>query len=206
MITINNILSKQIYSSLVSNITEDPTAKTKFVIKYDEEMWKKACLNIYLTSIDSYSRHFQYKIIHQYLAVNSNLYKWKLSDSPRCSYCAIDLETIDNLFFDCYLTQSLYLNIKQWCDTFNLILPNRNAKSILYGIVPTGTDNPIINTLILLHKQFVFNCKEKPKTLIFTMYKLKVKQFEYIESVISHKNGKYSSHLEKWAKYYSAVE
>ena len=28
LITINNILSKQIYSSLVSNITEDPTAET----------------------------------------------------------------------------------------------------------------------------------------------------------------------------------
>ena len=38
------------------------------------------------------------------------------------------------------------------------------------------------------------------------MYKMKVKQFEHIESVISHKNGKFSSHLEKWAKYYSAVK
>ena len=37
-------------------------------------------------------------------------------------------------------------------ETFNVILPYRNAKSILYGMVPTGTDNPIINTLILLYK------------------------------------------------------
>ena len=72
-------------------------------------------------------------------------------------------------------------------ETFNVILPYRNAKSILYGMVPIGTDNRIINTLILLYKQFVFNCKERPKTLIFTMYKLRVKQFEHIESVISKK-------------------
>ena len=85
-------------------------------------------------------------------------------------------------------------------------MPNCNAKSILYGILPSSTDNPIINTMILLYKQFVFNCKEKPKTLIFKMYKLKIKQFEHIESVISQKNEKYSSHLEKWAKYYSAVK
>ena len=132
--------------------------------------------------------------------MNSNLYKWKLSDSPRCSYCAIDLETIDHVFCDCCVNQS-YLNIKQWCETFNIIiLPT--CKSILYGKAPTSTDNLIINKLILLYKQFEFKCKEKPN---FTMYKLKVKQFETNESVIRQKNRKYSSHLEKWVKYYSAV-
>ena len=47
LITINNILSKHSYSCLVSDIAEDPTAKTYFVWKFSS--------NIHLTSIKNIS-------------------------------------------------------------------------------------------------------------------------------------------------------
>ena len=192
---LKSITAKQVYSKLVSNIMEDPTAKQKFVIKYDNEFWKKACENIQKTSIDSYSRHFQFKILHQYLGVNSNLFKWKILDSPRVSYCATDIETIKHLFCDCHVTRCLYYKIKEWCQSLNINLPEINEKSVLYGIQTMCEDSQIINTLILTYKQLVFKCKDIPSNLTLARYKFNLKQLEKIESSISAKLGKCSSHL-----------
>ena len=172
------ITVKEVYSYLVSNIMEDPTAKQKFVIKYDKEIWKKACENIQKTSIDSYSRHFQFKILHQYLEVNSNLFKWKILDSPRCSYCATDIETIKHLFCDCHVTRCLYYKIKEWCQSLNINLPEINEKSVLYGIQTMCEDSQIINTLILIYKQLVFKCEDMPSNLTLARYKFNLKQLE----------------------------
>ena len=73
VLSITKITSKFIYSMLVSKITEEATAKRKLFNIYSDrnidDLWKNACLNIYESSIDTYARYFQFKILHNYLAV-----------------------------------------------------------------------------------------------------------------------------------------
>ena len=46
--------------------------------KYGDEInWREICFNIYKTSTDTYSRMFQYKIVHDIFPVYYMLYKWK---------------------------------------------------------------------------------------------------------------------------------
>ena len=61
-------------------------------------------------------------------------------------------------------------------------------------------DSQIINTLILTYKQLVFKCKDIPSNLTLGRYKFNLKQLEKIESSISAKLGKCSSHLKKWKR------
>ena len=68
---ISKISSQAIYSVLISQKFLEPTAKIKFRDCYGEEMWERACRNIYVTSIDTFTRYFQFKILHNYLAVNT---------------------------------------------------------------------------------------------------------------------------------------
>ena len=79
VLSITKITSKFIYSMLVSKNTEEATVKRKLFNIYSDrnidDLWKNACLNIYESSIDTYARYFQFKILHNYLAVNKNLYK-----------------------------------------------------------------------------------------------------------------------------------
>ena len=132
----------------------------KCTINLFSKMWKKVCENIQKTSIDSYSRHFQFiKVLHQYLGVNSNLFKWKILDSPRCSYCATDIETIKHLFCDCHVTRCLYYKIKEWCQSLNINLPEINEKSVLCGIQAMCEDSQIINIYVNPY-QLVFKCKD----------------------------------------------
>ena len=114
VLSITKITSKFIYSMLVSKITEEATAKRKLFNIYSDrnidDLWKNACLNIYESSIDTYARYFQFKILHNYLAVKKICMvesgKWKLIDSPRCNYCKTDIESIKHLFCECHVTRT----------------------------------------------------------------------------------------------------
>ena len=63
----------------------------------NKSSWQTICNLIYSVSIDTYTRYFQYKILHSFLSVNSKLKKWDIIDSDRCS---------------CF-TESALLNLKQ---------------------------------------------------------------------------------------------
>ncbi len=41
---------------------------------------------------------FQFKILHRYLATNTVLYKMKLTNTNTCTFCNIEIETI-NIYF-----------------------------------------------------------------------------------------------------------
>ena len=49
---IKSITSKNVYCSLSTKITEEPSAKLKMENRCGEGLWKSACVNIYVTSID----------------------------------------------------------------------------------------------------------------------------------------------------------
>ena len=48
--------------------------------------WNEAFEIIYKTTIETKLREFQFKLLHNILPINSILYRWKLTDSPRCSF------------------------------------------------------------------------------------------------------------------------
>ena len=104
-------------------------------------------LNIY--SLNIFSRQFQFRLVHNYLYVNNILYKWKVVDSWRCSFCFINKESIEHLFCECHISVTLYMQIKQWCQEMHINFPDMNLSNIIYGIIPCSGDNILINHFIL---------------------------------------------------------
>ena len=113
-------------------------------------------MNIYKTTTDQFSRAFQYKLMHDILPVNYKLYKWKILDSPRCSYCFIQNETIEHLFYQCTVAITFYRQIQKWANNlFNIELPEPTPCILLYGVVPWTKENALINHIILIYKQIL---------------------------------------------------
>ena len=202
IIYISKLKSKLVYNCTVAQISQEPSIKKKIEARHGTNIWNNICKNIY-SSIDTYTQYFQYKIVHNYLAVNQKLYKWKLIDSPRCSYCSTDVETIEHLFCDCHLTRSFYFKVQQWCASFDLVLPELNVLNVLYGLIPTGRDTLLINTLLMLYKKIVFSCKSKNSKLLLVTFKVMVKELEIVEKNISKLLNKSMKHKNKWKKYLS---
>ena len=190
--TVNTIhvKSRDVYRYLVRVISECSTAECKFNLKYcnDEEMcWKDVCQLPFRTTIDVKIRHFQYKILHNFLTVNYMLHKWKIVDSNRCSLCFIESETVSHLFCQCCKSITLYEQIRTWCNSYDVHLPHLNEKEILYGIIPWTKHNCLANHLILLYKQFLFKNKEFVNKLTLLNFQVDVKLTETIERKIATK-------------------
>ena len=120
--------------------------------------WNTAYKNIYKATIEV--RVFQFKILHNVLPTNNILHRWKIIDSPRCSFCFIAEETIHHLFCECHRTITLYLQIKELLDKCDINLPDINVNYILTGVPPTSPSHSLINHILILYKYCVYMCRE----------------------------------------------
>ena len=49
---------------------------------------------------------FQYEVLNNNLYLNKSLYKMKLADTPLCTFCQREEETINHLFLECEYSET----------------------------------------------------------------------------------------------------
>ena len=72
-------------------------------------------------TIESYTRCFQFRIINNALFLNSQLYKFGLVDSSKCSFCGMIDETTIHFFSECNITLDLWQKAKNLVETISSI-------------------------------------------------------------------------------------
>ena len=55
---------------------------------------------------------FEFKVIHRFINCNDNLYKWKIIDRPKCSYCT-SVDTIEHHFYYCCISIEFWRKLSQ---------------------------------------------------------------------------------------------
>ena len=163
--------------------------------------WNKVCLNIYKTSIDPHSRIFQFKIVHDILPTNYKLYRWKVKDSSRCSYCFLENETCEHLFSECHTAITLYSNITNWANKFDILLPKLDKLTILYGIIPWSFENALLNHFILIYKQTLFYNRDSSNANLMAEFTRRIKNIYHLEDIIAKRKNKLPTHNKKWNQY-----
>lgn len=150
----NNKDIKFVYISLVNNIVHIPMQK---FLKWEEKLqcdipnWfiyfnilRKCCKNVYLIN-------FQYKFLHRVIPTNTFLFKIHVKDSKSCSFCNVEDETIEHLFFDCPCTYQFWRVffecLKRYFNNIEL-----NKKNVLLGF-QTLQDNLLLNLLTIITKK-----------------------------------------------------
>ena len=137
--------SKDFYKIL--NNLDEPVPRNKWNIALNRNIPKtswtaiyKACFN---TVKDNYLIYLQFKIINRILGTKSLLYKISLTDSPLCTFCKKQEETILHLFYDCNEVLLLWQTLYQWISTkLNTQLrPEKN--SILLGYIEPYINIPL---------------------------------------------------------------
>ena len=101
-----NLSVKQVYRALVKPLINPSTAQ-KSLEQYlgkSEIDWKEVYLTPLKITIESQLRVFQYKILNNVLYLNNRLFKMGYAESPLCSLCKRENETVSNLFCNCTFT------------------------------------------------------------------------------------------------------
>ena len=113
---------------------------------------------------------FNYKVLHQILACNDNLKKWKISDTNLCDVCK-EQQEIPHLLFTCRLAQNIW----------TVVQTALKEKFTLSDII-LGRDDTQINTTIsiisyLIYKQWLMfknNNKIRSWVKTTTFFKLEL--------------------------------
>lgn len=121
------------------------------------------------------------------------------SDSPACSVCNQDTETIEHLFADCFHVRDIWHYFEEWLRSkFNCIM-TFDKQTILFGKFKYRNMYRLQNLLILTVKQFIFASKYKnvPK-LSMLMLKRTVTDRLHIEKLMLLKNCKFAEYEKHW--------
>jgi len=196
--------TKLIYQWLVSKKFKVPTSQSHICKRIGDDTpleWEVIYGRIYKTTIDSYCRFFQYKILNNCLYLNKDLNRFKLIEYSSCSFCSLYPETIDHLFVECIDSKNYYLEIRSWLEKYNITLPESNRSNIILGI-----EENVSNYVILMYKLTIYKAREKGKVPSLSLFKNFLVYSEKIEYMVAMAKNKLFSHIKKWEKLKTALE
>ena len=160
---------------------------------------KKCCRDTYLIN-------FQYKFLHRIIPTCTNsytfLFKIHFKDTKLCSFCNVDDETVEHLFFNCPL-KLIFPFLRVFYDCLKRYFHNIefHKEQFLLGF---KEESLTLNLLILIAKNYiyinVFKLKEKIPNIIELKYQ--IKNYYSLEQYIAIKNN----NLKGFEKYWTPVK
>ena len=143
-------------------------------------------------------RCFQYKVIHNILPTNSNLYKMKLRTSPSCDRCSHPHENLFHLLYDCPSTQVFWQRVISWWNekrSENVIL---SALDILYGYKSESNIFQALNHYVTIAKYHIFLSWLNKTSPSFEIFSLLLNEKILCERTIAFKNNTLRKFRAKW--------
>ena len=138
-------------------------------------------------TIDTSTRTFQYKILNNILYLNNRLYKMTIAESPLCSLCGNDAETVLHFFCHCSITQNLWTQMQNWLSKI-LDIPELTYKIAILGKYPCqGATDILINHITLMFEKFLYARRKSTMQLSFVAIKHYLAYTHKIEETIARK-------------------
>ena len=180
--------SKDMYNVLISNYI-NPKCEEKWSHQLNNNYnWKQIYNMSFDTTKSSKLQWFQYRIIHRIIGTNDFLFKIKVKQSDKCSFCKEDKETIEHIFWSCPKVSELWEQLNSWIfDTTQIELP-LNLEIILFGILQRTEKNCVRNLILLLTKFYIYRTKMCEDPLNIVALKNYLKENLLTEKYIYFKN------------------
>lgn len=193
---------KDMYYVLIDNKKESIRSVKKWTesgFAFTEIEWNNIFELPFKTSKESKFQWLQFQILHRMLPTNEYLFKLNIIDSPACSFCNQDIETIEHLFVDCFHVKEIWLYFEEWLRRKFNFLMTFDKKTILFGKFKNRNMYRLQNILILTVKQFIFASKYKNVPNLSTlMLKQTVTDRIHIEKLLLLKNCKFAEYEKYW--------
>ena len=196
------ITSKTAYQKLLKPITKPPTVQNSLInlLGLTDINWKKVYMLPRQATIESSLRSFQYKILNNILYLNEKLFKFKMVDSPLCSLCETENESVPHLFCECAVTSNLLEQFRLRVSDISLFGKiDIDPQTIIFGAWNLNKpDFILINHMILLFKRYIYLRRHDRHGPNITGLKSFTKHIETVECRIAFDKEKLSFHYKKW--------
>ena len=157
-----------------------------------------------ITNVNKF-RSFQYRMLHRSIVTNKMLYIWKVVESPKCSFCKTEIETMIHLFVNCVKVQELWNHIKTVVEHRFRMRMELNAENLIMNTVHNNPSN-IANFICLVVKQYIYRQRCHKKSLNVYEIESRILQLERLEKYIAIRNNKIKKHQIKWSSTFPEIK
>ena len=170
--------------------------------------WKNIYNLCIKTTSDVQLRWFQLRILHRILSTEKYLYTCRIVESPLCTFCRLENETIDHLFYKCD-------RVKHFWDALTRLIQNNcphaynfrfDEKLVLFGMSEGLVTDQGLDQIIMWAKYVIYKSKFQktlPTVHIFVQFfKLKWNTEKFI-SVLENTQLKFNK---IWLPYLSLLD
>ena len=192
LMNLSNVNNKALYWEIIGNNKREPTALNTWIDLFpflDSTPWNMIFKSVHKKILQPYFQTFQYKIVHRTLNCNYNLYKWKIKETPFCTYCD-HIDTLEHHLYLCVYSKRFWELFDKWI-TINLnIRLNLTICEVLLGkhFHNENVKSDAINLLIIYGKWYINTCRTNKVDISFPQFlrtcEHKVKIYQAIHSNI----------------------
>ena len=168
--------TKFFYDKIIENVHEPPSSihywNVNGPITLTHDIFKEACVNKIQCIKDKKLAETNFKILHNILPCNFNLFRWRLVDSKSCKICG-ESETIIHLIFECCYAK------KVWKRVENILGIKSTLKDILFGFDVEYDLNFVLSTIVFcIYKEWLIcslDGKLRKQSPNFEIYKNEIR-------------------------------
>ena len=157
---------------------------------------RKYNIMIFRFTQDIRLRYFQYKILNRILFLNKQLFKMKIVNDDKCTFCGKELEDIVHFFYKCEISRKIWNETTNWIYERTQVRIEFTLENIIFGFEDKRND--ALNCIVTLIKQQMFIYKLNNKIPSFNIMTKRVLQYYEDEKYIQIISGTYNKFLVKW--------
>ena len=167
----DSLKCRSIYDKIINSRDTDNKTFLKWseTINISENSWSLYCSIPFRCTSDVQMRWFQYRLINIIIPTNKYLMIINVSDSNRCTFCDVEVETIQHLFYDCHFTNQLWRYLHNIFHSKDIRVDLQDVRTVLFG----GDFSRELKLIIVLVKYFIFRSKlvkRYPTTVLLLQY------------------------------------
>ena len=124
------------------------------------------------------------------------LFKMKISDTDKCTFCNEEEETIEHLLTTCKYTLPFWKKVIKWLKMYN-IRENLDELKILFGVLNNNCLD-LVNHIILIGKHVIYLCRSKKIKPEFNIFLNWMKRVAETEHDIAQRREVLDKYYKKW--------
>ena len=154
--------------------------------------------NIYRKTNMPKLRSFQFRLLQRAIITNKALYEWQIEQSPMCTFCKEEVETIEHLFAKCDKIKVIWNLVSiEMSKRLNKTIKIASSREIIMSCVGEGV---FVDFITVLVKQWIYKVRCKKEELSFQSLKEYIYMVENTEKYIAIKNNTLNKHRIKWCR------
>ena len=185
------------------NSSKKATGIEKWNTIYGEQNWKIILKKCMYTSSDVQLKWLQSRIIHRILPTNRYLHFRRAVNSPLCTFCENEEETICHLLWNCPTVKEFWQELQRTmtrectnCENLKFA-----EKFVLFGVQQNFVSDRTIDCIILMAKMYIYKSKWKQTPPRMNVFKLLLKERYKLEKYMYAIRGCSEKFEKDWLPY-----